>query len=82
MQPERRTTILDAAVQVLSRAATPLTAAEIHERIVAAGLFVFGAKDPVAMVRATLQKHVRSIGGARSAHARVKRVDSDRYAAA
>ena len=74
-----RSTILDAAVQVLSADRKARTPKEIHEEIVAKGLYSFGAQDPVGMVRATLRKHLRSHGGAGQPASRVKRLDEDRY---
>lgn len=54
--PERRNTIAEAIVDVMRRTRRPMTAAEAYEGIVARGLYVFNAEDPVHMVRGTLRR--------------------------
>jgi len=69
-------TILDACVEVLKEAKEPLSAEEIHQRICERQLFEFKAKDPVAVVRATIRKHLRKP----ESH-RLKSVDENRFLA-
>jgi hypothetical protein len=66
-------------VTVLSAEAKPRTCAEIHQMIVARELFTFKARDPVAMVRSAIRKHLRAHGGAGQPPARIRHVDRDRY---
>lgn len=75
------TTILDAAVAVLSAEKEPLSVGEIFERIVARQLFIFDAKDPKGVLRSTLRKHVKNAAGAR-ARQRIRLVGRDSYALA
>lgn len=58
-ETDQTMTIIQAVAQVLEGSSKPLSAKEIHDEIVAKGLFTFGAKDPVSMVRSTIQKHLR-----------------------
>lgn len=53
-------TILDACVEILKEAGKPMTAEDIYKSITEKGLYTFGAKDPLAILRGTLRKHVRS----------------------
>ena len=48
--------IWQAAVKVLQDAVRPLTLDEIHRRIVDAGLFQFGAKDPKGVLRRQIHR--------------------------
>lgn len=52
-------TILDSCVEVLKQEGTALTADEIYERIVGKNLYSFGAKDPLAILRGTIRKHLK-----------------------
>lgn len=52
-------TILDACVEVLESSGKPLSAEEIMHAIREKGLYEFRAKDPSAVMRATLRKHLR-----------------------
>ena len=74
-----RTTILDAVVQVLRDERDPRSTKEILDRVVERSLFTFQARDPAGMVRAAIQKHLRTHGGDDQPPARVRRVDRDRY---
>ena len=73
-----RTTILDAALQVLDGETTPRSAKEIHDRIVKRALFSFKAQDTVGVVRAAIRRHL-SQKGARKPEARLREVERDRY---
>lgn len=53
-------TILDACVDVLKAEGSALSADEIYERIISRNLYSFGAKDPVAILRGTIRKHLKS----------------------
>ncbi len=52
-------TILEACVTVLRDCSAPLSAEEIFEGISRRGLYEFGAKRPIEMVRGTIRKHLR-----------------------
>jgi restriction system protein len=56
-------TILDACVEVLKEEGKALTAEEIYERVVAKNLYGFGAKDPLAVLRQTIRKHLKRQSG-------------------
>ncbi|MCE7890294.1 MAG: hypothetical protein DYH12_11445 [Sorangiineae bacterium PRO1] len=75
-----RTTILDAAVQVLAGERAGLSAKDIHERIVARSLFTFKARDPVGVLRAAVQKHLRTHGGDDQPPALLRKLGRDLYA--
>lgn len=77
MEPSGRTTILDAVSRVVDE--VPRTAAEIYDLIIARGLFEFKARDPVAIIRAAIRKHLRTHGGDGQRAARVRLVDRDRF---
>jgi hypothetical protein len=72
-------TILDAICEVLTSSPSPQPAKAIHDAIVAKGLFSFGAKDPVAMVRATIRRHMRE---GRDGKLRIKAVGKDLFSLA
>lgn len=74
-----RITILEAAAQVVGEASHPLTAKQIHERIVAKELFAFKARDAVGVLRASIRKHVRTHGGPGQPPARLKLVGRDQF---
>lgn len=75
------TTILDAAVTVLAAEKKPLSTSDIYDRIVERKLFTFAAKDPKAVFRAALRKHLRTAGSTGGA-ARIREVGKDAYVAA
>ena len=50
---------MDACVTVLESSDQPLKAEEIMARIQQAGVYEFKAKDPLAILRGTLRKHLR-----------------------
>ncbi len=50
-------TIVEAILKILRDHNKPMTASEIHELIVAEGLFTFAAQDPVSIVRTRLREH-------------------------
>lgn len=50
-------TILEAAIKVLKSTNKPMTAQEIYEQICKEKLFSFGAKDPVAILKAQLRRN-------------------------
>lgn len=50
-------TMVEAARQALKNLGRPATAREIHDEIVRARLFTFGAKDPVSVLGGTLRRH-------------------------
>jgi hypothetical protein len=79
MTGARKTTILDAVVEVLRSETQSATPQEIHDRIITRKLFEFRAKDPVAMVRAAIRKHLRTAGAAGGGRARVVQMNKDRY---
>ncbi len=80
MESNRRTTILDAVIAVLTADKTPRSSAEIQKLIEERKLFQFKAKDPVGIVRSAIRKHLRGHGGPGQPRARLKQVDKDRYA--
>lgn len=65
MSDRKHKTILDAAVQVLAAARQPMSADAVYDEIVARGLYSFGAKDPRAILRGTLRKHIRTAANPR-----------------
>ena len=77
-----RNTILDAVVQVLRDERVPRSSKEIMDRVVERSLFTFKARDPVAVVRAAIRKHLQTHGEAEQPPARVRQVDRDRYSVA
>lgn len=54
-------TIHVAIREVLAEAERPLTAEEVHDRIVARGLYTFQAQDPVHVVYSTLRRHCMNL---------------------
>ena len=54
-------TIIEAIVEVLKKSDTPLTAKEIYNLIVLAGLYSFGAKDPISVVETTLARACKDV---------------------
>lgn len=76
---EKRKTILDAVVEVLRATPEPLSAAEIHQRIVAGEIYAFAAKDAIGVVRSSIQKHLRAVSGSPSEAPRVRREGRDTY---
>lgn len=76
-----KSTILDAVLVVLGGSQHPMSSTEIHHRIASRSLYAFKARDPIAIVRAAIQKHLRTHGGAAQPAARLRRVDRDRYIA-
>ena len=74
-----RTTILDAVLSVLD-GPSAMSAKEIFDRISSRSLYSFKARDPIAIVRAAIQKHLRTHGGGDQPAARLRRVERDRYA--
>ena len=73
--PKPRHTILEAVVRALKGAATPISCAELHRRIISAGLYEFHAKDPLGVIRGTVRKHMKADGARR-----VEIVSRDLYA--
>lgn len=55
-------TILDACIIVLDKSDSPMKAEEIYRQIVEQQLFEFKAKDPLAILRSALRKHMRGAG--------------------
>jgi len=47
--------MLEASMQVLKRVGKPLSAEEIYNHIIQDKLFVFGAKDPIAVLKSQLR---------------------------
>jgi restriction system protein len=58
-------TILDACVIVLKESGRPMPAEEILRAVQDRGLFSFGAKDPLSIIRATIRKHLKTSGSHR-----------------
>lgn len=56
-------TIIDAAVTALKAANKPLSADEIYDEICKGNLFHFGAKDPMAILKAQLRKYTVGFTG-------------------
>lgn len=79
MAGAKKATIIDAVVEVLRAETRPATAKEIHDRIVEMKLFEFAAKDPVAMVRAAIRKHLRLSKDPGSNPPRLKQTGRDSY---
>ena len=69
-----RKTILDVVLQVVGDDERGATAAELHERILARQLYEFRAKDPVAVLRAAIRKHLKA-----SNNPRIRPIGSDRF---
>jgi hypothetical protein len=71
-------TILDAICEVLKANPSPQSTKAIHDAIVARSLFTFGAKDPMAMVRSTIRRHLRESEGS-GGKSRVKATGKDLF---
>lgn len=56
-------TILEAALKVLKASNCPMTAQEIYDQICKEKLFAFGAKDPVAILKAQLRRNSLGFSG-------------------
>jgi restriction system protein len=50
-------TILEAALKVLKSSSKPMSAQAIYDQICKEGLFEFGAKDPLAILKAQLRRN-------------------------
>jgi hypothetical protein len=74
----RSRTIIEAVIEVLSASKEPLSAQQIHSRIVERKLYEFKAKDPVAVMRAAIRKHMRAPD---PASVTLQAVDRDRFTA-
>lgn len=72
-------TILDAVLVVLGADEAGISAKEIHDRIVDRARLTFRARDPVAMVRATAQKHLRMHGNSGQPVPCLRKVEHGRY---
>ncbi|BAU13936.1 hypothetical protein LEP3755_44790 [Leptolyngbya sp. NIES-3755] len=57
---EKRT-IAQAAIEVLTEAKQPMTAAEITQAILDKGLYTFNTKDPRAMVRGAIERRCEGL---------------------
>ena len=56
-------TIIDACVKILQESGKPMSADDIFTAVQQSDLYKFGAKDPKAILRGTLRKHVRGTSG-------------------
>lgn len=56
-------TILEAALKVLKVANRPMTAQAIYDQICKEKLFEFGAKDPLAILKAQLRRNTQGFAG-------------------
>lgn len=56
-------TILQAALKVLKSANKPLSAEAIYDQICKERLFAFGAKDPLAILKAQLRRNSLGFSG-------------------
>ena len=54
-------TVLQAALEILRDTNERLNAKQIYEKICEKNLYVFGAKDPVAVVSAALRKATKDV---------------------
>jgi hypothetical protein len=59
-------TVTEAVKTVLQQSGKPMSSRSIYEQIIRAGLYDFQAKDPVAVVNATLRKHCVGIDNGKS----------------
>lgn len=72
----RKPTILDAAIEALRAVGGPASARQLLGIIKERSLYEFSAKDPVAVLRAAVRKHVKSEG----ARSRIRLVEKDQFA--
>jgi len=73
-------TIIDAVLAVMREANEPLSAAEVYDRILRRGLYKFGAKDPLNLVRAQMRRHSIDYEGRTGANTRyLEKVDNERF---
>lgn len=56
-------TMLDAALVVLRKTNSPLSAEEIYSQILKENLFTFNAKDPLSILKAQLRKNTLGFQG-------------------
>jgi restriction system protein len=56
-------TMLEAALTVLKKTNTPMSADEIYSHICQENLFSFGAQDPIAILKAQLRKNTLGFQG-------------------
>ena len=68
-------TILQSCLRVLEDAAEPMSAEELITQIKTKQLYQFKAQDPLAVLRATLRKHLRS-----AVKPQIREVGTGRYA--
>lgn len=54
-------TIVEAIKEVMKRTHKPLTPTEVYQAIVAAGLYNFRAKNPVAIVTTQIRRHCKGL---------------------
>ena len=54
-------TIIEAIKEVMKREQKPLTPAEAYDAIVAAGLYNFRSKNPVAIVTTQIRRHCKGL---------------------
>ena len=73
-------TIIEAVLAVMREANKPLSAAEVYDGILRRGLYKFGAKDPLNLVRAQMRRHSVSYERPAGATTRyLEKVDKDRF---
>ncbi|QWD40275.1 hypothetical protein G6669_06965 [Polynucleobacter paneuropaeus] len=56
-------TMLEAALTILKKTNTPMSADEIYSHICQENLFTFSAKDPIAILKAQLRKNTFGFQG-------------------
>jgi restriction system protein len=73
-------TIIEAVLHVMRAAGQPLTPGQVFAAIQDQGLYSFGAKDPLSIVRAQLRRHTMDYHRPTGASTRYfERLDGDRY---
>jgi restriction system protein len=73
-------TIIESAIEVLRSEKRPMLAEEIYRVICSKGLFKFGAKDPISVLRAELRRHSTGFTGkTKSAIARLKQDENKHF---
>ncbi len=73
-------TIIEAAKQALKELGRPASAQEIYNQILSKGLYRFGAKKPLGIVRSELRRHCLDFQGkTKSASPCLRRDASDRF---
>jgi restriction system protein len=70
-------TIVQAATQVLQESGKAMTANEIYDAIISAGLFSFNTQAPISILRKQIRRHCQGVELANGPKSKLFRIEPD-----